>query len=237
LDSEDVERLVIAPSSEDEAVAWVERATRLTGPKFDPQIEFRRYVGASYMGEPLYASEVTLEAISSARVAAVRLLGARAADMAYRTAVEILAELDTGWRRWARPASQGGPRWWLVERPGLELVASSPDPARGLAFEDGRGIWWIWDPITEKLHNDTPWLFRDFYYRAAARRCELVDDGWGAVRFGPLSVREARALVISRALDGPGADLTARRLGSGEGLHMAGANVIQLPSNRLRFMA
>jgi hypothetical protein len=237
MDSQDVERLGIAASSEEAAIAWIECATRLVGPKFDPQIEFRRYAGSSYMGRPVYLSEELIEAISKARMAAVGLLGTRAADMAYRTAVEMLADLDSGWRRWARPASQGGPRWWLVDRPGLEATASSPDPLRGLAFEDGRGIWWIWDPTTEKLHNDTPWLFRDFYHRAAARRREVVDDGWGAVMFSPVSVREARALVISGALDGPGADLTTRRLGSGDGLQMAGTNVIQLPSNRLRFMA
>ena len=237
MDIEGVERLISAPSSEDEAIVWVELATRLVGPKFDPQVDFRRYVGSSYLGQPLYATEQSLDAIHRARIEVLRLLGPRAADMAYRTAVEILADMDTGWRRWARPTSHGGPRWWLVERPDLELEQGTPDPVRGLAFEDGRGIWWVWDPVTEKLHNDTPWLFRDFYYRAGARRGELVADEWGVVRFVPLSVREARALVISGSLDGPGADLTARRLGSGEGLQMAGANVIQIPSNRLRFMA
>jgi len=79
---------------------------------------------------------------------------------------------------------------------------TSPDPTTGVAYEDEKGTWWIWEPATRRLHADTPWLFTDYYHRARAHRGQFVDTGYGQVRFTPLTPDEAKSIMQSKRVGG-----------------------------------
>ncbi|MBV9165065.1 MAG: hypothetical protein JO342_02825 [Solirubrobacterales bacterium] len=168
------------PATPDEAIAWIEQAVELIGPRFHPDTPFNDYVGVrSRDGSGfLDLSEAEVAALDAARAAATGLLGQRAYDIAYRSAVNYLERIDTEWTTWARPVTQPSARWWLVEPP----VEDNQPPS--VAFQDAVGLWWEYDPATGRLHQ-TPWLETHFYY----------PDERAAYGFTKLSAGEARGLI------------------------------------------
>jgi hypothetical protein len=191
------------PETAGEAEDWLAAAVAALGPRFDPDTGFGDY----WLDEQLH------ERLESDLVHVRGLLGDRTRDLTYRAADDWLSELDPEYRVWARPVTQPPARLWLVERPDLADRSDTLDPSRGVAFEDGEGIWWIWEPATSRFHNDTPWLFTEFYFFGGARRGVFVqnDESTQRVRFIPLAPADARRLLHDREIGGAGAKFIAMR--------------------------
>ncbi len=171
------EALVI-PRTPDQAIAWIEWAVRLIGPRFHPDTTFSEYVGVQRYDE-LDVGEVGVQ-LDATLAAARSLLGPRALDIAYRSAVSYLEEIDGEWMLWARPVTQPPARWWLVEPPELRRAVQPTT----VAYQDETSNWWEYDPGTGLLH-ETPWHFVQFYYPT---------EPW-IYRYTALEPAEARAHI------------------------------------------
>lgn len=158
-----------SPQTVEGAVGWVYAMVEWLGPGFSPGKAFRDYQPA------LELSTADARCLTNALSAATGLLGPRIRDLAYRESMAYLRRHpDCNGRPVSPPA-----RWWLIER------EESDQPS--VAYEDGDGEWWEWEPATDRLYS-TSWLFTDYYYNNYN-----TDDR--ELRFTSLTSAEARRRI------------------------------------------
>lgn len=195
MDEAELQLALTAPASRQAAEEWVDHVVKALGPRFSPADG----VGAYWLDDE------TQDKLETALASARHLLGDRVNDLVYRSASNFLDAIDLSWEVWARPASQPPPRLFMVERP--DSGPEGPEPQLGLAFEDERGQWWMWEPTIDRFHEVTPGLATDFYYRARAQTREWIDEGFGRFRFTRLPIQRAVAMLDEGTFDSGGEKL------------------------------
>jgi hypothetical protein len=173
-----IDRLLSPPATHEEARAWMAIAVWLVGEEFDPDRSF-----ATYNDLPLL--EQALSQLDRALATARTILGERARDIAYRESRLYLHEAIPGYNPLSGPlpATQPPARWWRGEN--MPPLGGSPPVF--VAYEDEIGNWWVYDPISQRLHDMSP-LYTSYYHSDGD-----LDEGIRLTKITPDLARELMA--------------------------------------------